>query len=230
MSYTSSLNAHRYILLLVFSLIAVTCIQCRPNISSEQLRAVAEQPVDTVTVTSFNFQRDNSPELSNWMHFDVGQEIICVPSGWKSHVIARKEAPELVLVPPNNIDTIEHITFSRWANDLPSSDDNVFARKLVTGAFPDFRVTSDTLKKLIFKQDFGIERNANLFAQGKAYKGYCLVYVNDSYTYRFRIILANNRIKDYQGNIFADIIGNLQINHKYFFRNDNPLKQVIYLH
>lgn len=214
-------------LALLCSLFSLT--QCHLDVSTEQQQE-ASQAVDNVEVTSFNIERDTSPGLTNWMHFDVGQEIICVPSGWKSHVVARKEAPELVLVPPDSMDTNEHITFSRWANDLPSVNNNVFAQKLVTAAFRDFRISGDTLKKLVFKQDFGVERNVNLFRQGKAYKGYCLVYVNDSCTYRFRIILANNRLKNYQGNLLGDIIGNLQIDHKYFLRNDNPLKQVFYLH
>jgi hypothetical protein len=185
-------------------------------------------PVDTVEVTSFNMEREDSPALAKWTVFEAGKEIICVPPAWTSHL--EDDGQELVLLPPNSPDSVERVTFTRLAKDSASLDYPAFAHQLVLKTFPKFQVVEgDTLKKLVFQHDFGIERNVGLQAKERSYKGYCLVYVNDCCLYQFRIILAKNRLKEYQGDLFRDIIGNLQINQKYFFGNDNPLKQIVYL-
>ncbi|WP_210519456.1 hypothetical protein [Hymenobacter terricola] len=211
-------------------LIAVLCTQCRPNISDEQLEAASKIPVDTISVDSFTFQRDSISTLKDWTGIQDKGEFIPLPPGWKVHVADRKLYQEAVALPPNSTDSIECVTFSRWENDDPSLDNYAFARQLAKNAFSTFHVASDTLKKLVFQHDFGVERIAGFLAQKKAYKGYCLAYVNDSCTYRFRIILSDDRLKRYQGSLVADIVGNIQINHKDFLRNDNPLKQIIRLH
>jgi len=215
-----------FLLLLVVAL----CTQCRPNINNEQLEAASKTPGDTISVDSFNFQRESDSTLKNWTGIQDNGEFIPLPPGWKVNVADRKLYQEAVASPPNSTDSIEHVTFSCWENDDPSSDNYAFARQLANTAFYSFHVTSDTLKKLVFQHDFGVERIVGFLAQKKAYKGYCLVYVNDSCTYRFRITLSEDRLKKYQGKLVADIVGNIQINHKYFLRNDNPLKQVIRLH
>ena len=186
--------------------------------------------VDTATVTSFDIERDNSPELANWAVFESGREVICVPPNWKAHLINQNDGQELVLLPPNSLDSIERVTFSSIIKDSPSLDYPAFAQKLAQSAFPNFRVVEgDTLKKLVFQKDFAIERNVGLLAHGKTYKGYCLTYVSDRKIYQFRIILDKERLKEYRGDLFRDIIGNLQIDKKYVVDNDNPLKQVINL-
>ncbi|GAB2467345.1 hypothetical protein GCM10011375_31650 [Hymenobacter qilianensis] len=186
--------------------------------------------VDTATVTSFNIERDNSLELANWSVFESGREVICVPPNWKAHLVNQDSGQELVLLPPNSLDSIERVTFSRLIKDNSSLDYPALAQELAKSAFPNFRVVEgDTLKKLVMQKAFAIERNVGLFAHGKTYKGYCLVYVNDSKLYQFRILFGKDRLKDYRGDLFRDIIGNLQIDKKYLVDNDNPLKQVINL-
>jgi hypothetical protein len=74
------------------------------------------------------------------------------------------------------------------------------AQQLATSAFAAFQpVADDTLNKLVFGHDFACERNTGLLAQGKAYIGYCLVYVDDRNVYQFRIILAKARLQTYRG-------------------------------
>jgi hypothetical protein len=141
---------------------------------------------------------------------------------------------KLVLRPPHTPDSTERVSFTRLAKDSASLDYSVFTRQLVATSFPGFRAAGDTVHKLVFQHDFGIERYVNLSAKGRAYRGYCLAYVNDSCVYQFRIVLAKDRLsayrKEQQGELLKDIIGNLQINRKYFMGNDNPLKQVVFLH
>ncbi|MBU6120662.1 hypothetical protein [Hymenobacter siberiensis] len=211
-------------------LIVALCTQCRLNISDERLEAASKTLGDTISVDSFNFQRDSDSTLKGWTGIQDNGEFIPLPPGWEVRVADRKLYQEAVASPPNSADSIECVTFARWENDAPSSHNYAFARQLANNAFSPFHVTSDTLKKLVFQHDFGVERIAGFLAQKKAYKGYCLAYVNDSCTYRFCIILSEDRLKNYQGKLVADIVGNIQINHKDFLMNDNPLKQIIRLH
>lgn len=223
------LNSISLLRILLLFTIAAICTQCRPNISDEQLKAAAQMPIDTITVTSFNIERENSPELDNRLAFEAGRETVRVPPGWKAHL--EDSGQELVILPPNSPDSTERVTFSRTAKDSDSLDYTALAQKLAKNTFPDFRVVeADTLQKLVFLQDFAIERYVGLSTGGKTYKGYCLVAVNDSNIYQFRIILGKDRLKKYSGNLIRDIIGNLGIDNKYFFDNDHPLKQVIILH
>lgn len=214
---------------LMYLVLVFMCTQCGPSVSEKQLQAAAQLPVDTVEVASFNIERENSRALANWAVFEAGREVICVPPGWTSHL--ENVGQELVLLPPNSADSTERVTFTRLAKDSPTLDYPALAHRLVTSAFPGFRLAAgDTVKKLVFQHDFAIERNVGLRAKGRSYEGYCLVYVNDSSVYQFRVILENNRLKAYKGDLLSDIIGNLQINKNYFFGKGNPLKQLIYLH
>jgi hypothetical protein len=220
-----------YRILALLSL-ALLCTYCRPTDRTDQLQAAAGRPTDSLQVTSFDIEREDSPELANWAIFESGREVIGVPPAWTSHL--EDNGQLLVLLPPNSADSTECVTFARLAKDSASLDYSAFARRLVTMAFPRFRAAGDTLHKLIFQRDFGIERYVSLRAKGKDYRGYCLAYVNDSCVYQFRIVLDRNRLKTYReehrGELLNDIIGNLQIDRKYFMGNDNPLKQVVFLH
>lgn len=217
-------------ILLFLSIIAI-CTQCRPDVTAEQLEAATRLQVDTATVTSFKIDRQDSPALANWAVFESGRETICVPPGWTAHLVARGDGQDLVLLPPDSSDSTERITFIRFAKDSPSVDYSAFARQLVTSAFSNFRlVEGGTVNKLLFQHDFAIERNTDLLAHGSAYKGYCLTYVNDRFVYQFRIVLAKGRLKAYQGDLFRDILGNLQIDKKYFIENSNPIIQIVHLH
>lgn len=211
--------------------LALFCTCCRPKVSTEQLQAAAELSTDSLEVTSFNITRKDSPDLADWAVFESGRDIICVPPAWTSHV--EEDGQELVLLPPNSLDSTERVTFTRLAKDGASLDYPTFARELVTAAFPGFRSAGDTVNKLVFQRDWGIERYVSLSTKGKEYRGYCLAYVNDSCVYQFRIVLNRNRLKAYRkehhGELLKDIIGNLQIDRKYLMGNDNPLKQVISL-
>ena len=212
--------------------LVLLCSYCRPTDRTEQLQAAAGRSIDSLQVTSFDIKREDSPELANWAIFESGREVICVPPAWTSQV--EDKGQRLVLLPPDSADSTECVTFTRLAKDSASLDYSAFARRLVTTAFPHFRATSDTLHKLIFQRDFGVERYVSLRAKGKNYRGYCLAYVSDSCVYQFRVVLDSNRLKTYReehrGELLKDIIGNLQIDKQYFMGNDNPLKQVVFLH
>lgn len=140
--------------------------------------------------------------------FEAGEEVICAPPNWQAHT----EDTQLIILPPNSIDSIERITFTRLAKDSPHLNYNNLAFKLAGDSFDDFTIGNrDTLKQLIFQRNFGYERNVSLHDRGASYKGYCLVYVNDSFMYVYHIIASETRLKKYQGNLFSDVIGNLQI-------------------
>lgn len=206
-----------------------TCTQCGPTISEEQRQAAAQMPVDTVEVTSAHFEREISPELANWAVFEAGREILCVPPRWTSHL--EDDGQELVLLPPDSPDSTERVTFTRVAKDNPSLDYLAVARRLATSAFSRAGVVeADTLNHLVFAHDFAIERNASLKVQGRPYRGYCLVYVDDRNLYQFRILLAQNRLNAYSGSLLRDIIGNLHIDGKPYVEHANQLKQIIHLH
>lgn len=212
-------------LLLVGSLLSLT--QCHIDVGTEQEQSDSQDKANNVEVTSFNIERENSPALADWIAFEDGKERICTPPSWKSHVTAQHE---LVVTPPDSKDSIEQVYFTRFDRGIKSLNDDVIALNLAKAAFNKFGVQeADTLKKLIFQQDFGYERNNTLLVNGLAYKGYCIVYVDDSLVYQFRIILSNKRLRNYKGNLFSDIIGNLQINKHYIMNNNNPLKNMNYI-
>jgi hypothetical protein len=206
-----------------------TCTQCGPAISEEQRQAAAQIPVDTVEVTSAHFERKNSPALANWAVFETGREILCVPPRWTSHL--EDDRQELVLLPPASPDSTERVTFTRLAKDSPTLDYLAVARRLATSAFSRFGAAeADTVNHLVFPHDFAVERNTSLRMQGQAYRGYCLVYVDDRYLYQFRILLAQKRLDAYSGSLLRDIIGNLHVDGKPFVEHLNQLQQIIHLH
>lgn len=219
------INSSRY-LQIPFLLSVVLLMQCQSDVSTRQ-QLIEAQVSDTAEVTSFDIERENnSPELANWASFEVGQDLICTPPNWK----IQKQDSELVISPANSTDSIERITFVRYNKNSSSLDYNSFARKLAESAFDNFTVQKgDTLNQLIFQQDFAYERNVGLLAQNTAYKGWCMVYVNDNLVYKYRIILAESRLGKYEGDLFTDIIGNLRINNQYIMSNTNPLKQIIFI-
>ena len=218
-------KAHwQFQLALLCSLFSLT--QCHLDVSTEQ-QQVASQAADNVEVTSFNIERENSPALANWAVFESGKEIICAPPGWKPYVNSQDE---LIIIPPDSKDSTERVDFSRFAKDSKSLDYDALALELTKAAFSEFSVQkADTLKKLTFQKNYGYERNTALLTNGLAYKGYCIVYVDDSLVYKFRIILSDNRLRNYKGKFFSDIIGNLQINKHYIMDNSNPLKNITYI-
>jgi len=215
-------------ILLPLFLLAI-CTQCGPTISEEQRQAAAQMPVDTVKVTSAHFEREISPALAKWVVFEAGREILCVPPGWTSHL--EDDGQEVVLLPPNSPDSTERVTFTRLAKDNPSLDYLAIARRLATSAFTHFGAAeADTVNQLVFPHDFAVERNTGLRMQGQAYRGYCLVYVDDRYLYQFRILLAQKRLNAYSGGLLRDIIGNLHVDGKPFVEHLNQLQQIIHLH
>ncbi|MBT2557364.1 hypothetical protein J7E24_06175 [Hymenobacter sp. ISL-91] len=214
--------ARRAFFLLMFTILT----QCRPDVRLEQ-PVQTQTASDTLDITAFNVEHEiKSPELADWVVFEIGQEIICAPYGWK----AQPREHELALLPPNSRDSIERITFARIQKDIDSLDYNAFARGISKKAFDGFAVQgADTLKQLIFQHDFAYERNIEFTYNAMAYKGYCIVYVDDRFIYKYQIALSNDRLNKCKGDLFKDIIGNLQINKKYIMRNENPLKQLIFI-
>jgi hypothetical protein len=210
----------------VLLLLTVCATQCQFETNQTQT-SITQTSNDTVEVTRFDIERTkNSPELANWVVFEAGEEIICAPPNWQAQV----KDIMLIISPPTRSDTIECITFSRLDKDSPKLNYNSFARKLAEKSFAGFKIQNgDTLKQLIFQRDFAYERNADLRINDKAYKGYSLVYVGDQFVYDYQIILAEERLKLYHGDLLADIIGNLQIGKQYIIGNDNPLKKMLYI-
>ncbi|MBO2008786.1 hypothetical protein, partial [Hymenobacter negativus] len=149
--------------------------------------------------------------------------------GWTSHL--EDDGQELVLLPPNSPDSTERVTFTRFAKDAPSLDYPSVARRFAASAFSRFgEATADTLNQLVFPHDFAVERNAGLRKQGKPYRGYCLVYVDNRNVYQFRIVLAQDRLNAYSGSLLLDIFGNIYIDGKPFVEHMNQLRQIIHLH
>jgi hypothetical protein len=200
--------------------------QCHLEVSTEQEQADSKA-ADAIEVTSFNIERENSPDLANWAVFEAGKEIICAPPSWKSYVDSQGD---LVVIPPDSKDSIERVEFSRFAKDSKSLDYDTVALKMVKAAFHKFSVQkTDTLKKLNFQHDFGYEQNTTFLANGLTHKGYCIVYIDDSSVYKFRIILSDNRLRNYNGKLMSDITGNLQINKHYIMDNNNPVKSIKFI-
>jgi hypothetical protein len=219
------LRSHVFLPLLLLA----TCTQCGPTINQEQQQTAMQIPGDTVEITSAHFERENSPALANWIVFEAGREILCVPPGWTSHL--EDDGQEVVLLPPDSPDSTERVTFTRLAKDSPSLNYLTAARRLTTSAFSRFGAAeADTVNHLVFPHDFAVERNTSLRMQGQAYRGYCLVYVDDRYLYQFRILLAQKRLNAYSGSLLRDIIGNLHVDGKPFVERLNQLQQIIRLH
>lgn len=103
-------------------------------------------------------------------------------------------------------------------------------QKLAQAAFGNFRlVTKDTLKKVELQRDFCYERNASLHQGKTKYQGYCLVYINEQFVYKYTLVLAQSRLDSYSGDLLQDLIGNLQIENKHAFGNENPVRRIIYI-
>jgi hypothetical protein len=200
--------------------------QCNLEVSTEEKKANSKAP-DDVEVTSFNIERENSPELADWTVFETGKEVICAPPMWKSYV---NKQDELIIIPPESKDSIERVEFSRLEKNSKSLDYDTVAFKMAKAAFHEFNIQkADTIKKLNFQHDFAYERNAAFLINDLIHRVYCILYVDDSLVYKFRIILSDNRLSNYKGKLMSDIIGNLQINKHYIMDNNNPLKSMKFI-
>ncbi|RYE12812.1 MAG: hypothetical protein EOP45_22250 [Sphingobacteriaceae bacterium] len=222
-----SLNNSLLQAILAASLI-ICFTQCQIDITQEQ-QTTTRPTANTVQVTSFNIEREGSSlELSDWAVFESGPDIVCAPPNWQAHTENNKT--ELVILPANAKDSTERIKFTRLAKDNPKLNYNSLARTLLEQDFNDFITQKgDTLKQILFKHGFGYERTIGLLAHGTAYQGYALVYVNDQFMYKYQIILSKKRLDSYQGKLFSDIIGNLQVNKQYLFENNNPIEKILFL-
>lgn len=215
--------AYRVTLLLVAAAIFA---QCRPDVSIEHEQAAEGMGTDSLAITSFNVERENKLRPADWKVYETGREVIAAPSNWTAHL----KGIDLIIMPPSSADSSERLVFNRYQKNSSTIDYDHFAQQLASKAFGTFRVAKDdTLKKIELAKHFFYERTGSLTKQGIAYKGYHMVYVNDSLVYQFDITLTKARLSLYQGELINDIVSNLQINHQYVVRNSNPIKEIIYI-
>lgn len=213
-----------YLILLLLPVAIFT--QCQTSITVEQEPAQAGVGVDTVEVTSFDLQRESSPELADWKTYEVNQEIIAVPPDWNDKI----EDQTFIITPPHSEANQERLSLARYDNDMPASAYDKFAWQRCSQSFQGFtREKSERFKKIELQRDVFYEQDLTLSKDGIKYAGYYLAYVNDSSFYEYNLVLTQTRLKAYDGDLKQDIIGNLQIRHKYVFDNGNPMKKVIYI-
>ncbi len=211
--------------LVLLVVVALLLTQCQQGNNQETVYKKPDMPIDTIAVTSFSYERENSAALKDWQIFQDGNEVITLPPDWKSAV----KDQALILTPTNNYGHNEGLTFKRFDREgHANQEDDMLAQKTARAAFSNFTIQGgDSLKKLVFQRDFAYERNAVVSKNGNNYKAYCLVYVDDSTFYKYNLVLSEQRVSSYKDNLLSDIIGNLKINNNYFLRTDNPLKEII---
>jgi len=197
----------------------VGLVQCQPNTPAR----APTTPANTIEVTTYSFQRKTSPALADWKGFQDGDEFLALPPDWQ----ATEQGHTLVLTPGKKQGDQEGLTFVRFEREGDSREaSEELGQRAAQSTFASFAVGRDTLKKLVFERDFAFERNVQLTKEGVAYRGYCLLYVNDSTFYKYTLVLAEQRLQAYDGNLLGDIVGNLKIAKNYAFRTQNPLRQI----
>ncbi|MBF9237665.1 hypothetical protein I2I05_09685 [Hymenobacter sp. BT683] len=201
-------------------------IHCQPNAEQNARFSQASTLTDTIEVTSYSFERENSAALADWKGFQDGDEFIALPPDWRDTV----QGQTLVIAPGKNQGGYEVLTFARFDREGDNrAESERLGQQAARSAFSPFAVRGDTLKELVFERGFGYERNADLAKQGTDYQGYCLLYANDSTFYKYTLILSKQRLRAYDGNLISDIVGNLKIGNKYVFRTENPVQKIIVL-
>jgi hypothetical protein len=205
---------------LVCSLLATLgLVHCQPNTPSRAPTTLAK----TIEVPSYSFERETSPALADWKGYQDGDEFIALPPDWQ----ATEQVHTLVLTPGKNQGGQEGLMFGRFDREGDSREvSEEFGQRAAQSTFSSFAVRSDTLKELVFKRDFAFERNVKFAKGGVDYRGYCLIYANDSTFYKYTLILAEQRLQAYDGNLLTDILGNLKIAKNYALRTENPLQQI----
>lgn len=214
---------HR-VFLLLFAMVIFT--RCRPDVSIEHGQAEVGTGTDTLAVTSFNIERENTLRPADWKVYEVGREVLVAPSNWKSPV----GKSGLVIMPPNSVDNSERLIFHRYSKDSSTLDYDKFAQQLTNKAFESFLLSKDNkLKKIELLHNFFYERTAELEKNGTRYSGYNMTYISDSLVYDYTIILTQARLNAYKGDLIKNMVGNLQLNHKYVLDNSNPVKKIVYI-
>jgi hypothetical protein len=194
-------------------------VRCQQNAPARKPTA----PADTIEVTSYSIERENNAALADWKGFQVENEFIALPPDWQSTV----KGYTLVCTPGKNQGGQEVLTFARFDREGDSREiSERLGQQAAQNAFSPFTVQGDTLKALVFQQGFGYERNADLATAGVDYKGYCLLYADDSTFYKYTLILSKQRLNAYHGNLISDIVSNLKIDKQYVFRTENPLQTI----
>lgn len=200
--------------------------QCRPDVSIEREQISTGGSADTMSVTSFDVERENTLRPADWQAYESGSEIIVAPSDWVSHLIGMS----LIIMPPSDADSSEQLVFSRYSQDSPTLNYDKFAQQLASKSFKTYQIfKGDELKKVELSQNYFYEHTAELSKNKLLYTGYNMAYIGDSLIYNYTIILSKTRLKADKGDIIRDMIGNFQINHKYVISNINPIKRIIYL-
>ena len=201
-------------------------VHCQPKAEQNTGFRKATTPTDTIEVTSYSFERENSAALADWKGFQDGAEFVALPPDWRETV----QGHTLVMTPGQNQGGYEVLTFARFAREGDSRvESERLGEQAARTAFSPFAAQGDTLKELVFARGFGYERNANLSKDGTEYRGYCLFYANDSTFYKYTLILSKQRLHAYDGNLIRDIVGNLKIGNQYVFRTANPVQKIIVL-
>jgi hypothetical protein len=210
-----------------FLLGAVGLVQCQQHTADQEvLFRQANAPIDTIAVTSYSMERENHSALAEWKVFEDGEELIALPPDWRSTV----QGHTLVLTPGQNQGGHEVLTFARYDREGASQQESEkLGQQAARSAFSPFAVRGDSLKELVFRHGFAYERNADLSKESAEYRGYCLLYANDSTFYKYTLVLSKQRLQAYEGNLIRDIVGNLKIDQQYVFRTENPLQQIILL-
>jgi hypothetical protein len=194
-------------------------VQCQPDTPSRK----PTTPANTSEVTAYSFKRETSPVLADWKAFQDGDEFLALPPDWQ----ATAQGHTLVLTPGKKQGGQEGLTFARFDREGDSREvSEELGQRAAQSTFASFAIRSDTLKKLVFERDFAFERNVQLTKEGVDYRGYCLLYVHDRTFYKYTLVLAEQRLQAYDGNLLGDIVGNLEIAKNYAFRTQNPLRQI----
>ena len=207
-------------------LLLFTACQLNSSKKEEGLGVTAPEKGDTLNVTNYSVKNETSDALKDWKSFAASDAVIFTPADWKNYNIDGS----LVLMPINSAYGYERISFNKYAQDLHNAEYDKIVQKIYHKAFINYTtIREDKMKKLELEKGIVYEKNVELMKGQVLYKGYFLVYKNQTHLYEYSIALTQSRLNNYDGSLMQDIAGNLSVGGNDIFGSSNPIKKIIIL-
>ncbi len=221
-------NSNRKTKLFFVKILAIagfcTSCSCESSFQRQVQSDGSEHSSDTLQITASHIERDENA-LKNWTRYELGQESIALPQGWS----VKKYHDALVFTSPTDSVSEMRVFFERFARPDSISDTDPRARFLASSILEGYSVQdSGLLRKLEFERGYLYFRDSiRLSRSRQTLHAQLILLVEDSLIRKYEIVLADDVVKAYQGDFFADVLGNLRINGTLVMSDSNPIKKII---
>jgi hypothetical protein len=189
----------------------------RPNISPTP---------DTINVDVYDVKRDEEDMLTNWRIYQIEREEVALPFDWRASV----ENGIYRFCPAEDSFCNSHVYFKIIKNNNKEKSD--FAKEMAFDLANELGETKSTsISEVVFEDKMLLYEvsGAKLLTKEGVLNGHGLIVVTNGLILKYEIVVSEAYSRDYDGDLFKDIMGALSIDGRLLFANENPVKKIIKL-